>query len=66
MILRETANYRAEKSAKGVRIIVKRNGHYPKFRVVKDCTFEALKTMNDASFDGSCVLELGIGTFARR
>ena len=65
MILRETANYVAEPSKRGVRISVKDKRNTPVFRVVAESTWQVLQQMNDASFDGSCVLELGIGTFVR-
>ncbi len=64
--LRETANFVATKSARGVRIEVKVTGAHPKSRVVRPETFETMRGMSDASFDGTAVLELGIGAFSRR
>lgn len=64
--LRETENFVAERSPRGVRISVRVAGAYPRSRVVRAATFEAMRTMSDSSFDGTAVLELGIGVFSRR
>ncbi len=65
MRLRETAHYLAVRVNSGVRITAKEKNVQRQSRVVSERTWEALSTMNDASFDGSCVLELGIGTYIR-
>lgn len=65
MTLRETANFVATRASRGVRITAKAKNVVAQSRVVKETTWEILQTMNDASFDGSCVLELGIGTYRR-
>ena len=65
MILRETLNFVAQKSKRGVRITVKDKRNMPASRVVTEATWQILQQMNDASFDGSCVMELGIGTYQR-
>ena len=64
--LRETAWFRAHKANRGVRITVKDRGHYPRSRIVSDATWTILSRMSDASFNGSWVLELRIGTYASR
>ena len=64
--LRETENFVAERSARGVRITASRCGAHPKSRVVSERTFEAMRGMSDQSFDGTAVLDLGIGVFSRR
>ena len=61
-ILRRTAHYVATSSARGVRITATVSG-YPRSRVVFRHTWDQLASMSDSSFDGSCVLELGIATF---
>lgn len=63
--LRETENFVAVRSARGVRISVKGPGAYPRSRVVRVGTFEAMRGMSDSSFDGTAVLDLGIGVFAQ-
>ena len=63
-VLRETNWYRAETARRGVRITVKDQYAYPKSRVVSATTWNILKQMNDTSFNSSCVLELGIRTYA--
>ena len=65
-LLRETRNYRAHAAKRGVRITAKERGVDRQSRVVSPATWLALTQMDDASFDGSCVLELGIGTWRRR
>ena len=65
-ILRETQGYRATQSARGVRITAKAVRVYPKSRVVSLRVWKQLAGMSDQSFDGSVVLELGIGAFNRR
>lgn len=65
-IIRETANYSATHSAQGVRITTKEKRAYPKSQVVSLRTWKQLAGMSDQSFDGSVVLELGIGAFSRR
>lgn len=63
--LRETINCIAHSSSRGVRITIKRPSHYPKSLVVSSKIWSQLERMSDAEFDGSCVLELGIGAFDR-
>jgi len=64
--LRETENFVAEESARGVRITVKGRRAHPKSRVVKAETFDRMRGMSDSSFDGTCVIDLGVGVFSRR
>lgn len=64
MKMRETPGFVAEKSARGVRITAKESSR-ARSRVVSQRVWEQLSVMSDSSFDGSCVLELGIGTFKR-
>jgi len=64
MRLRETANFIAAHSARGVRITAKDRGASPRSRVIRTETFEAMQSMSDDSFDGTCVMDLGIGVFA--
>lgn len=64
-ILRETPNYIATKSARGVRITTKDKMAEPQSRVVNMALWNQLNHMDDACFDGSCVLEVGIGTFQK-
>ena len=64
-LIRETQNYVAMTSARGIRITAKARRVDAQSRVVRLSVWRQLETMNDASFDGSCCLELGIGTFNR-
>jgi hypothetical protein len=64
--LRETSGYYAEASPRGVRITAKEKNVTRKIRVVCLDTWRELQTYSDASFNGACCLELGIGTFTRR
>lgn len=65
--LRETANYVATIAPKGrVRITAKDRKATPRSRVISASLWRQLEPMSDSEFDGSIVLELGIGTFARR
>lgn len=61
--LRETDNYIVTEAKRGVRVTAKAKGVTPKSRVVGFGAWDYLKTASDSEFDGSCVLELGIGTF---
>lgn len=63
--LRTTSSYIATRTASGVRITARSTRVLPRTRVVSEAVWLQLAAMSDASFDGSCVLELGIGTFAR-
>lgn len=63
--LRHTPGYVATVAKRGVKITAKEKGAFPHSRVVPPSTWEQLTRMDDASFDGSCVLELGIGCFKR-
>jgi len=65
MLLRETKNFWATKTARGVRITVKERGATPRSRVVRQETFDQMASMSDSEFDGTCVIDLGIGVFAR-
>ena len=64
--LRETKSFIATRSARGVRIAVKGPRAFPKSRVVKAGTFDKMRGMSDLEFDGTCVMDLGIGVFDRR
>lgn len=64
--LRETQGFQATPSARGVRITAKERGVVTQSRVVSHETWRTLASMNDSSFDGTCVLELGIGTWKRK
>ena len=63
--LKRTDNFVATKSARGVRITAIVPG-YPRSRVVSQRTWDQLTLMSNDSFDGSCVLELGIAIFHTR
>ncbi len=65
MKLRETTNYIAEQSARGVRLTAKDKRAYPKTRVIARNTWEQLKRMSNTEFDGSIVFELGVGCFQK-
>ena len=62
-ILRETPNFVASVAANGVRITTKDERVTPRSRTVASQTWEQLAPMSDADFDGSCVLDLGLGVF---
>ena len=64
--LRETSGYVAVPSPRGVRITAKEKNVERKIRVVSLDTWRELQTYSDKEFNGSCCLELGIGTFTRR
>lgn len=64
-MIRETPNYTVEKSARGYRITAKDAKSTPRSRVVSERLWNQLKGMSDSEFDGSVVLEIGIGTFTR-
>ena len=64
--LRMTESYIATKSPRGVRISALDRGVYPKSRVVSMPIWRQLDRMNDSEFDGSIVLELGIGSWTRK
>jgi hypothetical protein len=64
-ILRETPNVVARAVGSGVRITAKNDRITPRSVTVSLRTWEQLARMSDAEFDGSCVLDLGIGTFQR-
>ena len=61
--LRETPGFTATASARGVRITAKECGATPRSRVVSHSIWNQLAGMCDGSFDGSVVLELGVGVF---
>lgn len=64
-LLRRTNGYTATRTKQGVRIIARERDVTPPSRVVSMATWNALERMDDRSFDGSCVLELGIGAFRK-
>jgi hypothetical protein len=64
--LRETPGYVVTRAAKGVRITAKEKDVDDRTKVVSFDTWDALKGMSDQSFDGSCLMELGIGAFRRQ
>jgi hypothetical protein len=64
--LRETPNFVAYAMGNSVRITAKGACVTPRSRMVSLRTWEQLARMTDADFDGSCVLDLGIGTFQAR
>ena len=64
-MLRQTKWFRATKAKRGVRITAKERNVTPRSRVVSAKTWGQLKAMSDSAFDGSCVLDLGIGVFER-
>jgi len=63
-MLRETKNYTATKTARGVRITAKEPSS-KRTMVVSLAIWKQLAPMNDPEFDGSCCLELGIGLFRK-
>ena len=65
-MLRQIPNYLATPAMRGVRITAKDKRACPKSRVIRQSTWAQLETMSDSEFDGSIVLELGIGCFQRR
>jgi hypothetical protein len=64
-ILRETKNFVAYKLPNGVRIAAKNVAVSPRGTTIKPSTWDILSTMSDSEFDGSVVLELGVGSFRR-
>jgi hypothetical protein len=65
-LLRETPNFVAYSAPGGVRITAKDRRVMPRSRVISQGTWEQLARMRDKEFDGSCILDLGIGVFQRR
>ena len=65
-VLRETSNFVATKAVRGVRITAKERNVTPRARVVRLATWDLLKSVSNDEFDGSCVMDLGIGCFKRR
>jgi hypothetical protein len=65
-MLRQTKWFTATKSKRGVRVTAKERGATPHSRVISSKVWDQLKTMSDSSFDGTCVLDLGIGVFSRK
>ena len=66
ILIRETPGHTAVKCASGVRIMARASGVELKSRVVSMKTWKILESMSDKEFDGSCVLELGIGVFQKK
>ena len=66
-LLRETPHYLAyqRNDGRGVCIRAKAANVLSQQRTVKPSTWNALQRMSDSEFDGSCVLELGIGAIVR-
>ena len=64
-ILRETKWFKAVESKRGVRITAKEKGALPKTAVVPLRLWKQLVNLHDSEFDGSVVLEIGIGTFCK-
>ena len=62
-VLRETPNFVACATANGVRITTKDHSVTPRSRTIALQMWKRLSPMSDAEFDGSCVLDLGIGIF---
>ena len=65
-LLRETPYFVARPAPGGVRITAKDRRVMPRSRVISQGTWEQLARMRDKEFDGSCILDLGIGVFQRR
>lgn len=61
--LRETPNFVATAAKRGVRIAAKEKGATPKSLVVSRRLWLQLERMSDSEFDGSVVLEIGVGAF---
>jgi len=65
-ICRETANFIAFTQKSGSFTVKAKARHVqPRSRVVSMATWQILEALSDAEFDGSCVLELGIGTWQK-
>lgn len=65
-ILRETNWFVAERTRTGVRISAKHSGVTPKSRVVSPQAWELLSSMSDDSFNGTVIMEIGVGTYAKQ
>ena len=65
-MLRQTKWFKVTKAKRGVRITAKERGAAPRSRVISSKTWKQLDAMSDSSFDGTCVLDLGIGVFSRK
>jgi len=64
-LLRETSQYRASQTKRGVRLVAKDKNSTPRRLVVSEKTWQELRSYSDREFDGACVLELGVGTWRR-
>lgn len=65
-LLRRTPGFSAYRAANSrVRIICREPRVESQSRTVRADTWEQLKGESDATFDASCVMELGIGVFKR-
>lgn len=65
-VLRETEWFVATPAKKGVRITAKSPTVTPRSRVVSMATWERLERMSDDSFNGSVIMDLGVGAFSRK
>jgi hypothetical protein len=67
IVLRQTKGFVATVSPRGVRITAKERSVQPQSRVVRrDEDWDRyLAGLSDASFDGACVVDYGIGVFKR-
>lgn len=67
IILRETEHYIAHQTPKGaVRIVAKDHQATPSSRIIGPCHWQQLKQMTDSEFNGTVVLELGVGTWRKQ
>ena len=64
MVLRQTNGFKAERSARGVRITTLERGAFPKSRVLPLKEWDGyLKGLSDESFNGACVFDFGVGVY---
>ena len=62
---RETDAFTVEDSPRGIRITTKERGAVPRSRVVPKREWGYLSGLSDASFNGACCLDFGVGVFRR-
>ncbi|MGH7953254.1 MAG: hypothetical protein ACREFE_15240 [Limisphaerales bacterium] len=63
-VIRETEHFRAYRTKNGVRIVAKDKDVEPRSKVIPVNDW-LLNQTNDFEFDGTIVLEIGVGTFQK-
>lgn len=65
-LLRRTKGFHVYRAAKNrARIIAREPGAQPKSRHVRWRTWLQMEKVSDSEFDGTCVMDLGIGVFLK-